>query len=963
MSRTVFIGEDINTALFVFNDETIISASTATAVDMIQSELSVDSAELVVCFDDNDGLLRSLAKETPVWMFEDQTLVGKFYSKTVTRVSRNQYKIEAESFIGMIGNEKFYGGVYNGKQFPEMIAEIVRTDGLRTLCPIESLNISKLNQDHQIRGTEIEDEIFDPSEYSLKIREIRNRQHIKLKFNGFINDEYTYDGSTSRLAPIWGNVGQNHSIDYGIMGTFTRANETDPYPLTTEFTFYYKSYSYVIGTPNVGDIIEIDCDPMQGKVTINGVEHTISSTSTSRLDGIWLGGGIYGAGGIGNQYDHHCNIEYQEHKIYYFNDSSLLFDLYPIINVRTKRAVVRNGKYGKTYEVQCVNTSESVLINDDVPGSFDPDTRKDFIDSIVYSPSAMSASVSGWIPICTKREALHQVLLSTGLMLEKTESGSWMFNSTRPAIVGEIQTGRIFEGGSVEYSNAASKITLKEHTFISTTGGSAEVIYTTTDDADDYYIAEYEKQPAIPIDTDLVVYNENAAMLPANVTSISGYPYQHEEKVYVTDFQNADGPEISLEDVTTITPVNSSIVLYRLEKYYGNTHLCKFGIRKGEEKCGCKYSFTNPFSEADAGFLVKMNENLSSFIRAECEFLCGYEPDDEDYGSYVVLTGSGSWDVPQEVLSADSPKIRVVVIGGGNGGFSGLAGENGTTTATKGELTFAAKGGDAGDPGEGGKILDLVINNPAASYSYSCGAGGAGAQTTTSTSVHNSGGNGADSTLSDGVNTYSSATGESSSFGHVNFLNGKRYAWQFRLPGWKEKIIADDFTSKENKYGNGGWGGYCYYPVAAKDEEQKGGNTFRTNADHRYNAGNDSSYSGSVGGVFGKHYYSSSYSPVVYYNGGGCGGGAGISTPGENGSAASSSRAGNGGKGGDATWIPPDALAYNQDYYGYGGHGGGGGGAGGASGWWGTGSSGVGGAGGYGGCGGKGGDGCIIIYY
>ena len=64
-----------------------------------------------------------------------------------------------------------------------------------------------------------------------------------------------------------------------------------------------------------------------------------------------------------------------------------------------------------------------------------------------------------------------------------------------------------------------------------------------------------------------------------------------------------------------------------------------------------------------------------------------------------------------------------------------------------------------------------------------------------------------------------------------------------------------------------------------------------------------------------------------------------------------------------ATWIPPDALAYNQDYYGYGGHGGGGGGAGGASGYWGTGSSGVGGAGGYGGCGGKGGDGCIIIYY
>ena len=968
MDTAIYIGENYNDPLFSFDEDSIISVSINSSVDLIQNEMQTDTAEFIVFYDDDDGTLRNLAWETPIWIYSNDSFV-KYYSTEVKRISAKQYQIRAISYVGFLDDEKFYGGVYNGIELPDLISLIVRTDGLNTLVPVTSLNISKLDQYNEIGGTSIESSAINPSEFALKLRNLSNRQYIRFKFNGFINDAYTADGSTSWKSPIMGYVGASHTVDYGILGTFTRASSSDQYPATTEFFFRYRSYSFSIGTPSVGDIIEIDCDPVNSKVTINGVEHSISA-STERFSPFVIGGGNYYEN-YDSTNNHHCNIDYLEYKVYYYSDNTLLFDMYPIGETRSNSILVRNGKYGKSYSVECGNLESSVPSGDDAPGSFDPEYRKDFVATISYSPSAMHYRVYGWIPICTKREAIHQLLLSSGFSLKKDSSGNWLFTENQNTISAAIPQERIFDNGNVIYSNTVGEVVLKEHNFIDsqTIGESSESIYSTEDESPTIYVAEYSKKPSKPTSDGGIIYasTENAALIPGDVLNIVGYPYRHDEKIYSKKSDNPEGSTISLEDVTTITPENSAKMFERLENYYLKTHTCKFDIVKSGEKCGAKYSFVNPFNEEDSGFLVSSKDSLSSFTRSQCEFLCGYEPVTEDnaYYNYVILTGSGTWEVPESVFEQEDPHIRVVLIGGGDGGYSGLAGANGMSAA-RDQLTTAAAGGEAGDPGSGGKIYDIVIDNPSASYSYSAGTGGNGAATTTSTTTHNVGGTGGDSVLSDGNNTYSSASGSTSDSGHINFLTGDRYAGQFKVPGWKEIIKNTSFTKLQNRYGYGGWGGYTSNNTRASDLETKGGNSFRTSANHYYNDEwdeYDPDDSGNVGGAPGTCYPSNASYESQYTHGGGQGGGAGIGWKGEKGSAATSSKAGNGGKGGDAIWVPPDAMDYNPLFYGYGGHGGGGGGAGGASGYTKNGTNGTGGQGGYGGCGGKGGDGCILIYY
>ena len=257
MDTAIYIGENYNDPLFSFDKDSIISININSSVDLIQNEMQTDTAEFVVFYDDEDGTLRNLEWETPVWIYSDNSFV-KYYSTEVKRISPKQFKISTISYVGFLDDEKFYGGVYNGIEFPKLISQIVRTDGLNTLIPVEALNISKLDQYNEIRGARIESPTLNPSEYSLKLRDFRNRQKIKFKFNGFINDQYTSNGSTSWLSPIMGYTGSSGTSDYGIIGTFTRSSASNPYPSSTEFYFRYMATSFSIGTPSIGDIIEID---------------------------------------------------------------------------------------------------------------------------------------------------------------------------------------------------------------------------------------------------------------------------------------------------------------------------------------------------------------------------------------------------------------------------------------------------------------------------------------------------------------------------------------------------------------------------------------------------------------------------------------------------------------------------------------------------------------------------------
>lgn len=56
--------------------------------------------------------LINLANETPIWFYQNQELVGKFYLESVNRRGINEYQINAVSAIGLLENKMHGGGLF-----------------------------------------------------------------------------------------------------------------------------------------------------------------------------------------------------------------------------------------------------------------------------------------------------------------------------------------------------------------------------------------------------------------------------------------------------------------------------------------------------------------------------------------------------------------------------------------------------------------------------------------------------------------------------------------------------------------------------------------------------------------------------------------------------------------------------------------------------------------------------------
>ena len=121
MSTYIYIGQDTDNPSFSFDDDTILSVSANTAVDPIQDELSSDTATFTVLFDDENEELRSIEWATPIAIYSDSDLVGKFYFTSIKRTGRQTYEINATSAVGLMDYDTFYGNIYSGESFENVI--------------------------------------------------------------------------------------------------------------------------------------------------------------------------------------------------------------------------------------------------------------------------------------------------------------------------------------------------------------------------------------------------------------------------------------------------------------------------------------------------------------------------------------------------------------------------------------------------------------------------------------------------------------------------------------------------------------------------------------------------------------------------------------------------------------------------------------------------------------------------
>lgn len=618
-------------------------------------------------------------------------------------------------------------------------------------------------------------------------------------------------------------------------------------------------------------------------------------------------------------------------------------------------------RVGKTqYRITCVSPVGLLANSQHYGGIYSGIKFSELVSEIIggvvpfsIASELQNQAVYGWLPVATRRDNLHQALFAMGAAAQKDANGNLAITALSDEARIDISDSRVYISGSVKYPDAVTKVSISEHTFVANDSDETVTLFEGTVSSE-----RITSPKGSVVQGTVVLFNEpmhdlvvsagsiieqtvNYAVLgPSAECKLTGKKYTHTVR-QVTRPETATGGDtdtenkITVTDATLISIANSENVADRLMSYYSSAKTASIDFVVENEKAGSAIQFTDPFGDRTEGIIKSMDINMSSTLKASAEVISDYSPGGVGnfYNNLDVVSQNGSWTVPSGVT-----KIRVAVIGGGDGGEGGADGEKGGTGPYYTSIMGAAQskkysgdpgnGGAGGKGGKGGKVFVSTLNvNAGETYPIVIGAAGKGASY---------GG-----TPTKGGNTIfgslTSASGTQTDAGFASLFDSEKYA-----------MSGDSGVSggRGQEANISGLGGQADRPTITYQGQV-------------YTAGSSPDYK--IGQI-----EQPTLTAIVAV--GGSGGGAAAGVNGADGAEGTiiinfdktgAAIGGNGAKG--ATPIAAKAAtAFGAG--GHGGHGGGGGGGGGCA----IAYDGLGGSGGAGGNGGAGGDGvsgCVLIYY
>lgn len=588
------------------------------------------------------------------------------------------------------------------------------------------------------------------------------------------------------------------------------------------------------------------------------------------------------------------------------------------------------------------------------------------------------------------RDNLSQVLFAIGASLGTDENGVMRVEKLWDGVSATITADQINEDScSTVYETPVSAVEITEHQWVK----SQDTVTLFEGTAEDGALVTFE-EPAHSLTAEgfaITEQGDNYAILSAGTGTLTGKSYNHLTRIVrrtVTD--GAEENVVTVSDATLVSLTNSVDVAKRMADYYRHRETIRVDVEPGTERAGRVVQIFHPWDKKIVQACVESRETvISGILNSQTSALVGFTPAQPESAEYfderVVLTGSGEWEVPENVTA-----ITAVLIGGAQGGHCGHGGnpaeaktESYTETILGSLLqhntdkwALGGKGGKGGDPGSGGKILQATFDvTPAQKFSYACGVGGFGAAFDANNWANTPNTPGAEGTKTT-FGSLDSSTGSTSDIGYTDPVTGEVFAAK-----GEQGIAGGDGAGMNPNHGDND----RHIPLKSTsvvDEDghvwEGGATKVNDNGIVLPSAGDEQSFTGDLGeGYCGG---------AVSYN---CGSGAAAGANGNPGNAAGSFRlvavpsrgmpktsitvtaSGSASvNGADATLVPKKPTIYGKG--GRGGYGGGGDGATGISQtYYGGSKSGtlnnypgsVRTTGSNGAQGGPGGDGCIILYY
>lgn len=362
-------------------------------------------------------------------------------------------------------------------------------------------------------------------------------------------------------------------------------------------------------------------------------------------------------------------------------------------------------------------TAFSSVLSDIIGGSFSYATPNTTLNN---------TKIYGYLPFDTKRNNLRRLLLAVNAhVFKRTSDMCPSFQPLSQSSSGTISQDNQYIDYQEDVPQIASKVTVTEHAyFYDSRADEVELFNNSAGYAVSSYMVTFGQAPIYQSsihteDSGLTIEEThcNYAIVSGRGV-LKGIPYAHTTyDVIRTNPAAEKSYEVSIIDDGLISIANSEMVADRLLEYYTSKNTISIPIVYSGESCGERRTLVNRFGETILGYLSKMKKTVSSFVKADCEFVTDYAGTafGNSYSNVVKLTGSGSWSKPAGVT-----RFRAVLIGAGSGGNAGWKGEDGSLSGSGG------KGGEGGTAGAAGRIYEQTFDvaSAAASYAYACGTGG-----------------------------------------------------------------------------------------------------------------------------------------------------------------------------------------------------------------------------------------------
>jgi len=400
----------------------------------------------------------------------------------------------------------------------------------------------------------------------------------------------------------------------------------------------------------------------------------------------------------------------------------------------------------------------------------------DVLAGVTYTldPDVANATVTGYLPIATRRDNLQQLLMAVGATIKIDDGGTLYITAMSPVSTGVFDAKRCYIGGSVTTEKPVVCVQVTEHNYFE----AGNVVTLFSDGVDGTEMIEFN-QPyhSLAIEGGTIVESgANFAKISARGTvTLTGKPYTH-----VTRVVSAGNAEVAPTDtVKTVSncylanPQIAQSLAERLFAYLQCNKTIQQDVLFGTERAGDVVSVINPYTlEQETATIKSLAVTMSSVNKANAEFLVGFTPQGtlSGFTNHAMLTGSGSWAVPDGVA-----KIRIILVGAGGGGSGGKRGTAGgdSTEDDPVEPGEGGAGGAGGKAGAGGRIFEISLDvTPGQSFAFACGIGGTGGKGQTASVAQSDGTAGTPTT----IGGYSSDYGRQYPYGYFEAKTGTTFA-------------------------------------------------------------------------------------------------------------------------------------------------------------------------------------------